>query len=137
MKTRTIVSALLGLVLSICAFAAQAQVCSVGDRADVLWKGKWYSASVTRVNDTQSRCYIHYTGYGSNWDEWVGQDRIRILAHATAPAFRAGDPVAVKWKGKWYPASVLRAHNGKYHIHYDQYDNSWDEWVGSDRIRPR
>ncbi len=135
MKTKTIVSALLACVFSVLAFAAQAQVCSVGDQADVLWKGKWYAASVTRVNENQSRCFIHYTGYGNNWDEWVGGDRIRVKSHGAA--FRAGDPVLVRWKGKWYPASVLKVRGDQYRIHYDQYDNSWDEWIGADRIRQR
>jgi hypothetical protein len=135
MKTKNMMAVLFACVLSLCAFAAQAQVCSVGDQGEVLWKGKWYAASVTQVNQDQTRCFIHYTGYGSNWDEWVGQDRIRVRAHAAA--FRVGDPVQVKWKGKWYAASVLKSHNGQYRIHYDQYDNSWDEWVGPDRIRPR
>jgi hypothetical protein len=136
MKIRTIISALLASVLFVFASAVHAQVCSTGDRADVLWKGKWYPASVTRVNSDQSRCYIHYTGYGSNWDEWVGADRIRVHARAAA-GHNVGDAVMVKWKGKWYPASVLRAQGGQYYIHYDGYDNSWDEWVGHGRIRSR
>lgn len=115
-----------------------APVCSVGDSGNVLWKGKWYPATVNKVNEDQSRCYIHYNGYGNNWDEWVGGDRFSKTGGADAGAgFKPGDSVEVKWKGSWYAASVLKASNGKYRIHYDQYDNSWDEWVGSDRIRPR
>ncbi|MBF0457278.1 MAG: hypothetical protein HQK99_05220 [Nitrospirae bacterium] len=48
---------------------------------------------------------------------------------------REGDPVSVKWKGTWYPAHVLKAKGDQTYIHYDGYDNSWDEWVGPDRIK--
>jgi hypothetical protein len=41
----------------------------------VEWHGVWYPAEVLRRDG--SRTYIHYTGYGSNWDEWVGPSRIR------------------------------------------------------------
>lgn len=119
------------------AAAVHAQpVCSVGDSGKVLWKGTWYPATVKKVNEDQSRCYIHYTGYGNNWDEWVGGDRFRKEGGAAA-AFKPGDAVEVKWKGNWYAASVLKVGDNKYKIHYDQYDNSWDEWVGPDRIRAR
>lgn len=124
---------LLLLASSTLAFSAHAVVCSVGDKADVSWKGNWYKAKVTKVNEDQSRCYIRYDGYGSEWDEWVGQDRIRILGGGGG--FAVGDPVKVKWKGTWYPASVLESRNGRYKIHYDGYDSSWDEWVGGDRIK--
>jgi hypothetical protein len=136
MKTQTMRFALLAFVLSTFAMTAHAQLCSVGDGADVLWKGKWYAAKVSRVNEDQSRCYIHYNGYGSNWDEWVGADRIRVHARAAA-GYKVGDPVMVKWKGAWYPASVLKSQGGNFYIHYDGYDNSWDEWVGTNRIRAR
>ena len=39
------------------------------------------------------------------------------------------------WHGKWWPASVLQADNGKSLIHYDGYGAEWDEWVGADRLR--
>lgn len=127
--------------------AASAQVthasplCSVGDQAHVLWKGEWYPATVVKVNEYQTRCFIRYDGYGSQWDEWVGAERYRKSGHAGAAnagiAFKPGDAVQVKWKGKWYDASVLKVGNGKYRIHYDQYDSSWDEWVTGERMRRR
>ena len=30
---------------------------------------------------------------------------------------------------------MLKTDNGKHYIHYVGFDNSWDEWVGKDRIR--
>jgi hypothetical protein len=131
--------ALLFVVLSTLGLSSiAAPVCSVGDSGNVLWKGKWYPATVVKVNENQSRCYIHYTGYANSWDEWVGGDRFqKTSGESNASGYNPGDAVSVKWKGQWYAASVLKVTNGKYKIHYDQYDNSWDEWVGNDRIRPR
>jgi antitoxin component YwqK of YwqJK toxin-antitoxin module len=48
---------------------------------------------------------------------------------------RQGDDVEVEWKGKWFPASVLRIEKRGYLIHYTGYDDSWDEYVWKDRIR--
>ncbi|MBI2340682.1 MAG: hypothetical protein HYU99_10040 [Deltaproteobacteria bacterium] len=116
-----------------------AGICSVGDKAQVLWKGTWYPASVLKATDSQ--CFIHYDGYGSNWDEWVGSDRIKIggavskADSAASGPFSEGDPVQVLWKGTWYPAHVLQAKGKQLYIHYDGYDSSWDEWVGPERYR--
>lgn len=141
MKIKQIICSTVFSVASLWAVSAYAApVCSVGDSGNVLWKGQWYAATVVKVNEDQTRCYIHYTGYGKNWDEWVGGDRFQKTGGgAVSPGmgFKPGDAVEVKWKGTWYAASVLKVSNGKYRIHYDQYDNSWDEWVGNDRIRPR
>ena len=90
-------------------------LCKVGNKADVLWKGTWYPAIVKKVKGNQ--CYIHYTGYGNNWDEWVGPDRIKAKGEAntasaanpadSAPKYSVGDAVQVNWKGSWYPARVI------------------------------
>jgi len=135
------------LLLSVAAFTclalpnlAQANLCSSGDRADVLWKGTWYPAVVKKARGDS--CYIHYNGYNASWDEWVGADRIRIsgtpsetVAVGVPVAFNEGDPVSILWHGSWYPAHVLRARGNKIYIHYDGYGSNWDEWVGPTRYR--
>ncbi|MDZ8068429.1 MAG: agenet domain-containing protein [Nostoc sp. DedQUE08] len=105
------------------AFAASP--CSVGQKAEVLWKETWYSATVLKVND--EKCYITYDGYDSSWDEWVGTARFRA-------SFQTGDAVRILWKGKWYPGQVLEVSNDLYKITYDGYDSSWDEWVEPARV---
>jgi hypothetical protein len=52
-------------------------------------------------------------------------------------SFKVGDPVMVEWKGSWWPAKVIgiRKGNTPYKIHYDGYSSSWDEWIGSARIK--
>lgn len=104
--------------------------CKVGDAASVEWKGKWYPAKVTKVDG--EKCCIHYDGYGNEWDECVGPERIKVKG---ANPYPAGTPVSVEWKGSWYPAKVLEAKENSWKIHYDNYDSSWDEWVGPNRIK--
>ncbi len=56
---------------------------------------------------------------------------------AAPSKFGVGDPVLVEWKGSWWPAKVIatRAGSAPYKIHYDGYSNSWDEWIGNNRIK--
>lgn len=130
MNCRKFIFLLLVAIVAAALFAsAPVSACSSGDKAEVLWKGSWYPAHVLKGKGAE--CYIHYDGYGSNWDEWVGPDRIKVAS----ARFYEGDAVQVKWKGSWWPAHVLKAKGGLWKIHYDGYDSSWDEWVGPDRIR--
>ena len=41
----------------------------------------------------------------------------------------------VLWKGGWYKASVVKADTNRCFITYSGYDNSYDEWVGPERLR--
>ncbi|MBI2768838.1 MAG: RNA-binding protein [Burkholderiales bacterium] len=132
---RIVLSFLAAWLLAFAAPAFAQPVCSVGDQAQVFWKGQWYGARVTRVNETQTRCFIRYDGYGSEWDEWVSSERIRVAG--AAPRYKVGDDVQVAWKGKWWPASVISVGEGRWKIHYDGYESSWDEWVGPERMRGR
>lgn len=62
----------------------------------------------------------------------------QTAAQAAKKSFSVDDDVDVEWKGTWYPANVMEVRpQGKYKIHYQGYDNSWDETVGSSRIRAR
>lgn len=56
---------------------------------------------------------------------------------AARTVYETGDSVSVEWNGKWYPAHVLEVNAAKnsFKIHYDGYSASWDEWVGSSRIK--
>lgn len=115
---------LLSLLLAGSSLAAQ----SVGDAVEVLWKGRWYPAKVLETKPSQ--WFIGYDGYGKEWNEWVGQDRIRM-------PWAVGALIEVNWKGSWYKASILDARDGKYKIHYDGYGPEWDEWVTPGRMRRR
>jgi hypothetical protein len=49
---------------------------------EVQWKDKWWPATILKKDG--ERTQIHYVGYGSEWDEWVTQDRIRPLTAAAS-----------------------------------------------------
>lgn len=44
--------------------------------AKVKWQGQWYNAGILKKRN--NKYYIRYEGYGSEWDEWVTTDRIKI-----------------------------------------------------------
>ena len=48
---------------------------AVGSEVEVLWRKKWYPATILQVKNGVH--FIHYTEYGSEWDEWVSSKRIR------------------------------------------------------------
>src|SRR5262245_28851555 len=52
--------------------------------AQIQWGGTWWEGSVLASNNGQY--LIHYDGWSSSWDEWVGPDRVRFTLPAPAPA---------------------------------------------------
>src|SRR5690348_7207331 len=45
------------------------------DEVEVEWRGSWWPAVI--LERRSDRWLVHYEGYGSDWDEVVGADRIR------------------------------------------------------------
>jgi hypothetical protein len=43
---------------------------------EVEWQGTWWDAKVMKKE--KDRWYIHYVGWGKEWDEWVGKERIKF-----------------------------------------------------------
>ncbi|HEV3261244.1 MAG TPA: Tudor-knot domain-containing protein [Gemmataceae bacterium] len=99
----------------------------VGATVTVTSQGQPYQAKVLKVAGDFHR--ISYRGWPAYWDEWVLSNRI------VDPALRAKQPVQVKWEGQWWPAVVLKTEGKRQYIHYDGFEDSWDEWVTQDRIR--
>lgn len=61
--------------------------------------------------------------------------KMAIAAVETPANERLGQRLEVNWKGQWYKAKTIDADGERLKIHYTNFDNSWDEWVGRDRIR--
>lgn len=103
---------------------------TVGDKVDVEWKGSWYAGKIVEVDEENGTYFITYDNWDSSWDEWVTLDRIRLR-------FKVGAKVQIKWQGAWYPGKILNynADKKQYYISYDNYDSSWNEWVGTDRLK--
>jgi len=58
-------------------FLDTSQELDAGTVVQVLWPddGTWYAATV--IESRGARYHIHYDGWTSEWDEWVGPDRLR------------------------------------------------------------
>ena len=50
---------------------------TVKQNVEVLWKGRWYKATILEVKNSSYK--IHYDGYASSWDETVPAARIRAI----------------------------------------------------------
>lgn len=44
---------------------------------EVEWKGQWFPAIVLKKDGEKS--FIHYVGFGDEWDEWVTAERVRAI----------------------------------------------------------
>ncbi|MEH2202083.1 Tudor-knot domain-containing protein [Nostoc sp.] len=96
----------------------------------------WYQGTIEKIQDDQF--FIHYLGYGSSYDEWVGEDDIRTrdLRAADDNGYAVGQKVKC-WDDEqeaWYSATIQQIQNQQYFVHYADYDSSYDEWVDSDEI---
>ena len=51
---------------------------SKGDLVEVEWKKQWWPATVLEVREDFA--FVHYDGFGDEWDEWASPKRIRPRA---------------------------------------------------------
>lgn len=58
-----------------------------------------------------------------------------ITFHSFSQTFKKGDAVQIEWKSKWYNGKILEVKGDQYLISYDGYDASWNETVGSERLK--
>ncbi|MBW4646802.1 MAG: hypothetical protein KME23_28085 [Goleter apudmare HA4340-LM2] len=97
----------------------------------------WYQANIEKIEDNQF--FIHYIGYGSSYDEWVGEDEIRTraLGSSNENGYAVGQKVKT-WdedNEEWYSATIEKIQGQQYFVHYSGYDSSYDEWVDQEEIR--
>ena len=58
-----------------------------------------------------------------------------LLTTLGAAAQRAGDKVQIESAGSWYPGKVLEVKDGQFFVSYDGWSETFNEWVGPDRIK--
>lgn len=108
--------------------------------------GKWYKATVMEIANGQYK--LRFTGYAATSDLWLKREQFRTVAAAgnnspqpvkqevgAGGGFTVGSKVDILWGGTWFKGSVVEIKDGKYKVHYDGWDSSWDEWVKEERIR--
>jgi Caspase domain/Agenet domain len=102
----------------------------VGRRVEAEYDGVWYKVKILDSNDNDELL----VRYPDASEEWVTDDRIRTYE---PQMYEIGAAVkALDENDEWYPATVKKAWYGLHYISYDDFDETWDEWVGSDRIHP-
>lgn len=132
-----------------------------GDSIDIFWGGKWWPGVVRKVGAKEGQAgkwFVHFDGYGDNWDMWKEAAELRRRAAAPAapadpakpaapdaPAAAAapaapGNPVVgerceASWNNSWYEIDILEVKDGKFLVHWRGYGKESDEWLPRDRIR--
>jgi hypothetical protein len=158
MRVRGFAAILLLLLSSlvVAPVAAQDADYKDGDSIEIFWGGKWWPGVVRKTGDDRKKWFVHFDGYGDNWDMWKEAAEIRrragVAAQPAPPApgaaaeappagpKAAGDPVVgevcdASWNDSWYEIEVLQAKDGKYFVHWRGYGKESDEWLSRDRIR--
>lgn len=70
----------------------------------------------------------------------AGQAPVVVPGEAKRPtsAWSPRAEVDVEWQGSWWPATLLeRRGPDRWLVHYDGWEQEWDEIVAEDRIRDR
>ncbi len=57
-----------------------------------------------------------------------------IGKHTHGP-WRLMEYVECEWQGDWYLAQIIEIRENERKVHYINYDESWDEWADSNRLR--
>jgi hypothetical protein len=60
----------------------------------------------------------------------------KLAAVEDEPTPRIGQRVEVKYKDHWYRAKIIDVDGDQAQVHYAGYDDTWNEWVGPERLRP-
>lgn len=107
---------------------------SVGSHVLVSRGGQWLPATIVQATADQ-RFVIQYDGYGPQWNEAVGQDRLKPAAQAVAD-YKVGERVLVTAQNLWRVADVIQQLTPtSYRVHYDGYGPEVAENVGPDRMK--
>jgi hypothetical protein len=102
-------------------------------------KGKYYWTKhkdirvPVRVTDTSSTDFIcEFYFYSDKVYKRLTAKQIQAIHFVN---HKVGARVLVKWRKRWYKATVLKTKNDFCYIKYDEDDDSWNEWVLYDRVR--
>ena len=95
-----------------------------------------YGRVVGIKGDSTEPYVVEFYNYTEKQVKKYSEADLRASLRSTNRRTSAMEPdCEVEWRGRWYPAKVLREANGQWYIHYIDDDDSWDEWVGRERIR--
>ncbi len=93
--------------------------------------GETYKALVTDARPGELR--VHYVGWDDADDEWVAEGEVSPWEPVQwAPGTRVE---AQDEDEAWWPAEVLASRAGVHLVHFDGWDDTWDEWIEPERLR--
>ncbi|MBK6836597.1 MAG: hypothetical protein IPG89_21020 [Bacteroidetes bacterium] len=58
-----------------------------------------------------------------------------VFSGIFAQSYTANQKVMIKWNNDWFPGKIIEVRTNGYYISYDNYDNTWNEVVGTDRLK--
>jgi hypothetical protein len=67
-------------------------------------------------------------------DKFPRHAHLAFVEDAVKPG--VGQRIEVESNGKWYKAKIINVDDEQVEVHYVHFDDSWDEWVSRERIRP-
>jgi len=106
-----------------------------GSHCEAFSEGDWFKAEVLEYDAASNQYKVHYLDYSAEFDEWLEASKVRAYR---PPQYAVGAIIEARDdEGKWYPAVVRHSWYGLHLVHYDNYDDTWDEWLGPGRVRPR
>ncbi len=108
---------------------------SPGTHVTVNKNGQWLPGEIVQPLGSD-RFMVSYDGFGPQWNEPVGMDRIKAGAAVAPVALQPGDKVVVTSQGHLMLGDVLQqVAAGTWRVHYDGYGPEAAENVTEDRIQ--
>lgn len=110
------------------------QTYKVGDKLEGEENGKWYQVTILKIED--GKYWIKWDNYSDTYNQWLTGDKLRQRS-LVLDAYYVGDKLESMDNGVWYPVTILEIKDGKYKIHWDGYDDSYDKWVNAGELRKK
>jgi hypothetical protein len=117
---------------------------AAGSKVLVMRNNQWLPGNVVR-QEAGGRLLVHYEGYGPEWDEQVGPERVRAVQQPGTTAggdgpmardYRTGEKVLVRVQNRLLLADVVQQVSASvWRVHYDGYGPEVAENVGPERMR--
>lgn len=114
----------------------------VGDVAEGLeTDGKWYKVDILKAEE--GRYFIHWQGFGTQYDRWIEATKIRAIGEAGNVAYATGEggfkkgdiAEALNRDGKWYEVEIWNLSEQEYGVRWTGVTGP--NWVKKDMVRAK
>jgi hypothetical protein len=87
------------------------------------------------VGGADGKAVVQFYDYTEKRRVEVPEGKLSAIPDGWLKVRTAAAEIEVEWKGKWFPAVVLKKDGEKSLIHYVNFGDEWDEWVTAERVR--